>query len=348
LRSGHTGHYAFRIGSQLHGGYEVQTEECAVLAPGTPSNVARYTVRSGTVTSTVAGGPPATTDRLYLVNVAGLREFRPVYDALSRMGFYNLTPDRIRDLQPPDAGELLLRDGSNLASVLAQLEKHAPGIKRRIEEYLGKVVPGVRGVDVRSIGPKETLEFRQQVVRAQGPWRFLAANMSDGTLRALGVLVSVFQSANGGAACVPLVGIEEPEAALHPAAAGVLLDILRDASHYTQILITSHSGDLLDDEDLGTETILPVHSEDGVTVIAPVDQAGRSALLDRLYTAGELLRLDQLRPDPTARPSPRRLDHGAGTAGAGTFSSHRLTAQLGPGKTRVRGLVSGSRRVPAG
>ena len=37
------------------------------------------------------------------------------------MGFYSLNPDRIRDFQPPDSGELLVRDGSNLTSVLRQL-----------------------------------------------------------------------------------------------------------------------------------------------------------------------------------------------------------------------------------
>lgn len=307
LRNGASGYYAFRIGAQPEGGYEVQTEQCAILDPKVPGASARYTVERGHVSSTAGGGPPASRDRLYLVNAAGLPEFRPVYDALSRMGFYNLTPDRIRDLQSPEQGELLARDGSNLASVVAQLSKHAPAVKRRIEEYLSKVVPGVRGVDARTIGPKETLEFRQEVTGAKDPWRFPAASMSDGTLRALGVLVSVFQAANGTAASVPLVGIEEPELALHPAAAGVMLDSLRDASQHTQILITSHSGDLLDDEDLKTESILAVYSQNGATMIAPVDEVGRAALRDRVYTAGELLRLDQLRPDPAASPSPGKL-----------------------------------------
>ena len=104
------------------------------------------------------------------------------------MGFYNLNPDRIRDLQPPDPGELLARDGSNLASVLSRLAKEDHKTKQRIEEYLAKVVSGIRGVDVKAIGPKETLEFRQVVAGVGDPWRFLAANMSDGTLRALGIL----------------------------------------------------------------------------------------------------------------------------------------------------------------
>jgi AAA domain, putative AbiEii toxin, Type IV TA system len=96
---------------------------------------------------------------------------------------------------------------------------------------------------------------------------------------------------------VPLVGIEEPEIALHPAAAGVLRDCLRDACRNTQVLVTSHSPDLLDDAEILDEEILPVIAEQGETKIAPVDEAGRSAIRERLYTPGELLRLDQLRPE---------------------------------------------------
>lgn len=74
--------------------------------------------------------------------------------------------------------------------------------------------------------------------------------MSDGTLRALGVLVSLFQYSNGGGAPVRLVGIEEPETALHPAVAGLLLDALKEASGRIQAIVTSHSPDLLDNSEL--------------------------------------------------------------------------------------------------
>lgn len=324
LGSGSDGHYSFRIGARPRGGFEVQNEECKLRGPGAlfrsrvegESGSDYFMVRNGTVTSSVGVAPAAAVDRLYLVNASGLGEFRPVYEAFSRMGFYNLNPAEIRELQPPDPGELLARDGSNIASVLAQLRMRDVRTKERIEEYLGKVVPGVRGVDVRVIGPKETLEFRQFVAGSPYPWRFLAANMSDGTLRALGILVALFQG-NGTSPRVPLVGIEEPEVALHPAAAGVLLDSLREASGSTQIVVTSHSPDILDDQKLDTASILAVVTEGGATHIGPLDEAGRSALEDRLYTAGELLRLNQLAPDPrtiteASRSQPSLFDHGDG------------------------------------
>ena len=292
------GHYAFRISALQRGRYKVQKEECVLRSTQQPTQEDYFYVENGTVTdASVEMVPAAATDRLYLVNASGLPEFRPVYDALSCMGFYSLNLDKIRDLQAPDPGDLLIRDGSNLTSVLARL---SDPVKRRIEEYLAAVVPGVHGVKVKKFGPKETLEFRQDVAGAKHPWRFLANNMSDGTLRALGILVALFQGNNDPKKRVLLVGVEEPEIALHPAAAGVLLDALRDAADKTQIIVTSHSPDLLDDKDLDPGAILAVEARDGTTIIAGVNEVGRSVLRDRLYTTGELLRLDQLQPDPAS------------------------------------------------
>ena len=292
------GHYAFTVGAMPQRGYEVQCEEChAVPRGGTGSHY--YRVERGRVRKSTFSRPPvAAADRLYLVTVSGLEAFRAVYEALSTTGFYNLSPEAIRALQPPDPGLLLKRDGSNMASVLANLSAHSPDFKQRIEAYLGKVVPGVAGVSRRQIGPMETLEFRQDVRGAQHPWRFLAGNMSDGTLRALGVLVALFQGSGEDGARRRLVGIEEPEAALHPAAAGVLIDSLRDAAGQAQILVTSHSPDLLDNEEISADSIIAVVVEHGESRIGPLDEVGRLALREHLYTAGELLRMNQLDPDP--------------------------------------------------
>ena len=291
-----TGHYAFRIGtSPLNKGYEVQREECVLQDPELFAPETYFHVHTGAVTKTsLEVAPAAAKDRLFLVHASGLEEFRPVYEAFSQMGFYSLNPDKLRDLQAPDPGDLLIRDGSNLASVLGQL---SPPVKKRIEEYLAVVVPGVHGVEVKEIGPKETLEFRQGVAGAKYPWRCLANNMSDGTLRVLGILVALFQVNHDPTKRVPLIGIEEPEIALHPAAAGVLLDGLREAAEKTQILITSHSPDLLDDKDLDVNSIIAVEARNGNTAIGLVDEVGRNAVRDRLFTTGDLLRLNQLEPD---------------------------------------------------
>ncbi len=293
-----TGHYAFQIRKRSPGGYEVRTEECSVQNERGQTLKEYFRIDNGVVTDTsMKVAPAAATDRLYLVNASGLPEFRPVYDAFSRMGFYNLNPDKIRDLQDPDPGDLLLRDGRNLTSVFAQL---SPIAKQDIEEYLAIIVPGVRGVEIEKFGSKETLAFRQDVAGDKHPWRFLASNMSDGTLRLLGILVALFQGNHDARKRVPLVGIEEPEIAIYPAMTGVLFDEFRYPAYKAQVITTCHSPDLLEDKHLDVDSILAVEAHDGNTVIAPVDEVSRSVVRDKLFTIGELLRCDQLQPDPAS------------------------------------------------
>lgn len=124
------------------------------------------------------------------------------------------------------------------------------------------------------------------------------ATCSDGTLRAFGVLLALFQVTGDSASQRRLVGIEEPEVALHPAAAGVLIDGLRDAAEQAQILVTSHSPDLLDNGEISPDSIIAVVAEHGESRIGPLDDVGRAVLRDHLYTAGELLRMGHLAPDP--------------------------------------------------
>jgi predicted ATPase len=209
------------------------------------------------------------------------------------MEVYNLNPQEIGKLQKPDPGDILRRDGSNVASVLQLL----PEVTRdRINEYLSSIVRGVSGVDTKALGDQETVQFRQSVKGQKHPWQFWASSMSDGTLRAFGVLLAVLQeSAETGGPV--LVGLEEPESALHPAAASTLLAALRQASGMRQIIATSHSPDLLDNENIVTESLLAVENCDGITSIGPINEAGREMLHKRLFTAGELLRLNQLAQD---------------------------------------------------
>jgi len=292
----HFATYRFEIAARSRGKFAVKREELRIVAPNGGA-IASYTVADGEVVqSSAASSPPAFPDRLYLVTASGLPEFRATYDALLAMGFYNLNPDAMKELQSPDAGELLHRDGSNIASVISRLRADQPETMDRIIAYLTSVVPGIVEVDRVALGPRETVEFRQEVKGATHPWRFYAVSVSDGTLRALGILAAVMQFV-GHETPVRFVGVEEPETALHPAAAGALMDALSEAAQHTQIVVTSHSGVLLDEIDIEEHGLLSVISEQGVTKLATIDQASKQSIGDHLYTAGELQRMDQLGPD---------------------------------------------------
>jgi predicted ATPase len=301
LPGGSAGSYAFRIGAKPNGAFEVQNEECVLHPPEALAGEVRFAVTAGEVSSAVPG-PPAASERLYLAAASDLAEFHPAYDALSRLEFYNLNPERIKDLQFPDAGELLAPDGRNISAVLDRIAKRRPEVKTKIEEYLSRIAPGICGVDAAVIGPRETLQFRQETPDAESPWRFFAANMSDGALRALGALVAIFQSGDA-----PLVGIEEPETGLHPAAAAILWEAHLEASAARQILVSSHSPDILDNPSLAPGAILAVVAEMGNTYAVPLDAVGRDALRKRLCTTGDF---ERLRPDrvPLEEVSSQQLD----------------------------------------
>ena len=289
------GHLAFEVAAKTDGSYEIEREECATVAADGPEH--HYRVENGVAHSTMLHPPAVAAGQLYLLRASGDSIFLPVYEALARMGFYNLNPGAMRRSRLRAPERLLQRDGSNIAGVLFRLEAQAPEDKRRIEEYLGSVVDGIVGVDPKRFGPREGLEFRMKTDGARPPRRFHSAGMSDGALRALGVFAALFQDA-GAPESPRLVGIEEPETTLHPSAAGALLDALRESSESRQVLVTTHGTDLLDDKDLAADELLAVVARDGRSVVGPIDEADRTTLRDRLCTPGELLRLGQVRPDP--------------------------------------------------
>jgi predicted ATPase len=284
--------YAFEIAARTEGGFSVKREDLKIVS-GAGKPVGHYSVADGQlIGSRPENLPQPVSDRLFLVVASGIPEFRPAYDALCSMGFYNLNPDSMRELQSPDAGELLHHDGDNIASVIGRMNADQ---KERAEAFLSKIVPGIDGVERSTLGPRETLEFRQTIEGAEHPWKFLAASMSDGTLRALGILTAASQllKPNGSAR---LVGIEEPETALHPAAAKALVDALKEATAHTQVIITTHSAELLDAID-EPDSLFVVQARKGETSIAGIDPASQEVIRKHLFSPGEMLRMDQLEPD---------------------------------------------------
>lgn len=296
LRDARLASYGFEVAARRDGAFAVKWERVEVKDKR--GRLLDHYCREGSkiLSSSSETMPPVLEDRLFLVNAAGLPPFREVFDQLIAMGFYNLNPKVMKELQQPDAGELLHADGANLASVVARLRKDEPAVLERIQDYLSTIVPELTEVDRVALGPRETLQFWQRVKGSEHPWKFYASSMSDGTLRALGALVAVAQLADRKQP-VRLVGIEEPETALHPAAAGALMDALREAASRTQVLLTTHSPDLLDQIEIDRDGLLVVVAEEGTTKIAPADAASLDAIRSHLYPPGSLLRMDQLQPD---------------------------------------------------
>lgn len=292
--------YAFRIAAVQGRAFRVDREVCEIF-DATGTSLHRFSVREGEASWTLSSpSPPAAPDRLFLVAASGVPEFRAVYDTLTRMTFHNLNPESMKYPQRPEPGDLLSHDGRNLASVVKQLQSTSPKSLERVTEYLRAIGVPLKRISHKLAGPLETIEVAQEVTVPEGVRNsnFDAIALSDGTIRALGILVSLVSATAAELGGPSLIGIEEPETALHPAASGALMDALIEGANDTQLIITCHSPDLLDHELVTAEMIRPVLLDNGRTVVGKLSPARERLLKAHLSTAGELLRLDQLEPDP--------------------------------------------------
>lgn len=285
--------YSFEIAAEKGERFSIARERCYVQ--DFMGEKHSFDVRHGQFVKEIPGiRSHVAPDRLALYAASATPEFRPVYDFLARMRFYSIVPSKLREPQTPDPGDLLKRDGSNAAAVLKRIEDDDKERYRRICSLLSAAVNGMQSARHRSLGQFETLEFRQDIGQ-RFPWTFDALNISDGTLRMLGLLIAVYQL---GPASV--LGIEEPEATVHPAVAEQILEVLMDASRLRQILVTTHSPDLLDIGDVGDDKVRVVTNPNNATVIAPLTETSREAIRSHLYTTGELLREGELHGDADA------------------------------------------------
>ncbi len=290
-----TGWYAFEIRAKEGYEFEVLREKCVVHLAGQRHEFDR----SNKILLTGVPGiePVVDPQALLLPLIGGTPQFAPVTKGLAGIRVFSLQPKAIQELQDPDSGMSLKSDGSNLASVLKALSKEE-GKLERLCELLRTVVPGTATVRPIKHGKKLSLEFRQEWGggRKEGSSSkhsvaHEAFSMSDGTLRTLGILTAFLQKNRP-----TLVGLEEPEATVHPEALASTMEMIRAFSRNTQVLVTTHSPDLLDAKWVEPHNLRIVSWEEGVTQVLPLGDSAVSALQQRLMGAGELLRSNALQP----------------------------------------------------
>ena len=289
--------YSFTVRSD-RGDIRINKEVCRVLERNSSKLLHFYIVENGQVISTSMERPPAAyPDRLYLIPASGSEGFRSAFEALSSTEVYKIDPNSMRLLGKQEAGRKLTRDGANVASVIHRMQDDDPDSKALIDQCMQKIAPGLEMVECANFpGDSKTLLLLFSEVTSDGSlYPFIANQVSSGTLRALGILTTLFQNPQRNGHYPPFVAIEEPEDGLHPAAFGAILDSLKYASNSSQIVVSSHSSDLLDDKKISAESILAVSKTVHGTRIGAIDEAGRSAIRDQLFTVGELLRANALR-----------------------------------------------------
>jgi len=232
--------------------------------------------------------PALAANRLALPIMASLEAFAPMYKALTGFQWYNIHPLTLRTPQRGGQGNQLLPDGSNAASILKRLRDSKSPDFDRVISALGYVVESVQNVDTSEAGQMLTIEFKEHFGRRR--FSFPASDMSDGILHVLGILLALYQEETP-----TLVGFEEPESAVHPGAVAALAEAFEEAALRTQVLVTTHSPDLITRFDVSRLRAV-ARTPRGDTAIGPIAESQHASVQEQLFTTGELQRIEGLRP----------------------------------------------------
>ena len=169
----------------------------------------------------------------------------------------------------------LSASGDNLALVLGRLSG-IPRVKREILERLRQLYAPLDDLHVEVAGARALLMLHE------GDRVIPGSRLSDGTLRYLGLLAILCDPEPP-----PLIILEEPELGLHPDVLPTIADLLVQASERTQLIVTTHSGVLVDAFTESPEHVLVCERDDAGTHMRRLD-AERLAVWLKEYSLGTL------------------------------------------------------------
>lgn len=214
----------------------------------------------------------------YLEQVTANRDFRPIAEALSEVRYLHVIPQLVRQPQHGDTG----RDpfGSDFLEQLAKTPKRTLEARlRKINQALRIAVPQMKELKLErdELGVPH-LKGLYEHWRPNAGWQS-EEHFSDGTLRLLGLLWAFLDGE------APLL-LEEPELSLHAAIVRYIPSMMARAAgkRTRQVLISTHSSELLTDRGIGPEElVLLVPTPEGTEV----KLAAADAEIVTLLEAGE-------------------------------------------------------------
>jgi predicted ATPase len=226
------------------------------------------------------------------------KEFRDLAAFFAQVRYLHLVPQLVRE---PERSVGRSRDpfgGDFLEQLFRTPKKTRDSRLRRIQEALRVAVPQMKVLDTfrdRATGVAH-LKGLYEHWRPNAGWQ-TEDQLSDGTLRLLGLLW-VFLDGTA-----PLL-LEEPELSLHPAVVRQIPRMIQSLARRSgrQVLLSTHSADLLTDEGIAAEEVLllePTAEGTRVGVAAEDSQvqallAGKVPLADAIVPRTAPARADQL------------------------------------------------------
>jgi predicted ATPase len=189
-----------------------------------------------------------------------------------------------RKPQPTDLlAEFLREDAANIALVLNDLE-HRSNLRRNLVERLKDADESVEDFSTKVLGGTIQLFLHYSGLSAPVP----ATRLSDGTVRYLCLMALLSHPSPP-----PLVCLEEPELGLHPDLLPSVADLLIEASHRMQLIVTTHSDALVDGLTKVPEAVIICEKRNGATEMGRRSGPDLTAWLKE-YGLGQLWRRGEL------------------------------------------------------
>lgn len=244
-----------------------------------------FTVRGGAWSGPEDLRPHVTPTTLALPAIAGDDRFAPLAKMLRSIAAYSIFPDALRTPTKYDPKRPMDRRGANWVSILKDQPEDT--WKPELIAALSKLTGDLSDVKFAHAAGFLVMQFKHDRNAAKRRQWFDAAQESDGTLRVAGILTALLQEPRPA-----LMAIEEPELTVHPGALAILRDYIEAAAHDGQVIVTTHSPDLLGM--FAAERIRVVVREGGDTQVHRLAESQREAVTRGLFTIGELMRTEGL------------------------------------------------------
>jgi predicted ATPase len=196
----------------------------------------------------------------------------------SSVGIYDIAPHAAKEPSTIGGRPELQENGKNLAIILKQILTDSEK-SRMLHNLLRYVLPFARELGTEQyLGDSIVLRLREEYYDGS----LLANLLSDGTVDVVALIVALFFEDKD------VVIIEEPERNLHPHLISGLMRLLEDASRNKQIIITTHSPEVV--RHAGVENLLLISrdKEGFSTVSRPAEKEGVKVFLKNELGLDEL------------------------------------------------------------
>jgi len=203
-----------------------------------------------------------------------LGEYFSQFQIYRNWTFGRYTSPRLQ--QPSDlSNKWVSEDARNLGLVLNRLRKDYSN-KSKLTNAFANVYDGAKDFDI------QVESGNVQIYGQEKDFVIPATRLSDGTLHYL-FLMAILSDPEPP----PMIIIEEPELGLHPDLVHQLADALKDASTRTQIVVTTHSAQLIDCFSSSPEDVLVFDKKNECTNVKRLDAKSLEVWL-KDYSLGEL------------------------------------------------------------